>query len=101
MSRLGAQRLRQNTEFRLKANMDLFETASPSVIEPVEISEPSSTSESNIASAVTLPVPTGRRAIEDDAFPFERLSAIAEHESWRKEVFRPVYHMHKWWAQRL
>ncbi|CAO3460739.1 hypothetical protein [Azospirillum argentinense] len=50
---------------------------------------------------LVLPVPKGRRAIEDDAFPFEDLSAIAEHESWRKEVFRPVYHMHKWWAQRL
>lgn len=50
---------------------------------------------------LALPVPQGRRAIEDDAFPFENLSAIAEHESWRKEVYRPIYHMHKWWAQRL
>jgi len=22
-------------------------------------------------------------------------------ESWRKEVYRPVYHVHKWWAKRL
>ena len=22
-------------------------------------------------------------------------------ESWRKEVHRPIYHIHKWWAQRL
>ena len=40
------------------------------------------------------------RAIED-GFPFEHLSEIAEVESWRKEVWRPVYHTHKWWAQRL
>lgn len=44
---------------------------------------------------------TGRRAIEDVSFPFEHLSAIAELESWRKEINRPVYHIHKWWAQRL
>jgi putative DNA methylase len=48
------------------------------------------------------PVVGGRteRAIED-GFPFEFLSDIAEVESWRKEVWRPVYHTHKWWAQRL
>jgi putative DNA methylase len=40
------------------------------------------------------------RAI-DEAFPFEQISEIAEAESWRKEVFRPIYHLHKWWAQRL
>ncbi|MBV5275343.1 MAG: helix-turn-helix domain-containing protein [Lamprocystis purpurea] len=40
------------------------------------------------------------RSIED-GFPFEHLSEIAEVESWRKEVWRPVYHTHKWWAQRL
>lgn len=42
-----------------------------------------------------------RRAIEADAFPFEWLSDVAEAESWRKEVHRPIYHLHKWWAQRL
>lgn len=42
----------------------------------------------------------GRRAIED-GFPFAELSAVAEIESWRKEVYRPIYHLHKWWAQRL
>ena len=41
------------------------------------------------------------RAIEDDDFPFEHLSRIAERESWRKEIYRPIYHVHKWWAQRL
>jgi len=40
------------------------------------------------------------RAI-DDGFPFEAISDIAEAESWRKEIYRPIYHVHKWWAQRL
>lgn len=39
--------------------------------------------------------------IESDAFPFEFISALAERESWRKEIYRPVYHLHKWWAKRL
>jgi len=38
--------------------------------------------------------------IEKD-FPFSDLSLIAEKESWRKEVYRPVYYIHKWWAKRL
>jgi len=42
----------------------------------------------------------GPRAIED-AFPFEFVNDIAEMESWRKEIHRPIYHVHKWWAQRL
>lgn len=41
------------------------------------------------------------RAIEDEGFPFERLSHVAELESWRKEINRPLSHIHKWWAQRL
>ena len=41
------------------------------------------------------------RLIESDAFPFEFLSQLAERESWRKEVHRPIYHVHKWWAKRL
>ncbi len=41
------------------------------------------------------------RLIETDAFPFEFISALAQRESWRKEVYRPVYHLHKWWAKRL
>ncbi|OHB67492.1 MAG: hypothetical protein A2Y77_05865 [Planctomycetes bacterium RBG_13_62_9] len=39
--------------------------------------------------------------IEADSFPFEFVSDLAEVESWRKEVYRPIYHMHKWWATRL
>ena len=43
----------------------------------------------------------GRRLIESDAFPIEFISELAEMESWRKEVHRPIYHIHKWWAKRL
>ncbi|MCY4234953.1 MAG: DNA methyltransferase [Cyanobacteria bacterium MAG CAR2_bin_4] len=43
----------------------------------------------------------GPCALEDDDFPFEFISNIAEVESWRKEINRPIYHIHKWWAQRL
>lgn len=43
----------------------------------------------------------GPRAIEDEAFPFEVLSDIAEAESWRKEIHRPIHYVHKWWARRL
>lgn len=48
-----------------------------------------------------MPEPSEAQLIERDAFPFEFLSTIAERESWRKEVYRPVYHVHKWWANRL
>ena len=34
-------------------------------------------------------------------FPILKISKLAEKESWRKEVNRPIYHLHKWWAQRL
>lgn len=34
-------------------------------------------------------------------FPVWEVSQIAEKESWRKEINRPIYHIHKWWAQRL
>jgi len=39
--------------------------------------------------------------IECDEFDFEFLSEIAQRESWRKELYRPIYHVHKWWAKRL
>jgi putative DNA methylase len=48
-----------------------------------------------------FPSARGPRAIEADEFPFEVLSNIAESESWRKEINRPLSHIHKWWAQRL
>lgn len=41
-----------------------------------------------------------RTAIEED-FPVVEISRIAERESWRKEINRPIYHIHKWWATRL
>ena len=44
---------------------------------------------------------TARRLIETDRFPIEFISRLAERESWRKEVHRPIYHIHKWWAKRL
>ena len=53
------------------------------------------------------PSPTKRRGtsnvrqIETDFFDFEFISQLAERESWRKEVHRPIYHLHKWWAKRL
>jgi putative DNA methylase len=54
-----------------------------------------------VVGTVDLIPARGARLIENDSFPFEQLSEVAERESWRKEVYRPVYHMHKWWAQRL
>ena len=39
-------------------------------------------------------------ALEHD-FPILEVSQVAEHESWRKEINRPLYHIHKWWATRL
>ena len=34
-------------------------------------------------------------------FPVTEISRIAQQESWRKEIYRPAYHIHKWWARRL
>ncbi|MDE0433992.1 MAG: DNA methyltransferase [Bryobacterales bacterium] len=48
-----------------------------------------------------IPPFTGPCALEDDDFPFEAISDIATAESWRKEINRPPYHIHKWWAHRL
>jgi putative DNA methylase len=45
--------------------------------------------------------PPSPRLIETDAFAFEFISQLAERESWRKEIHRPIYHVHKWWAKRL
>lgn len=39
--------------------------------------------------------------IEADTFPIDFLSELAQKESWRKEIYRPIYHVHKWWAKRL
>lgn len=37
----------------------------------------------------------------ETGFPTFEISAVAEQESWRKEINRPLYHIHKWWATRL
>ena len=42
-----------------------------------------------------------QRIIETDSFPIDFISRLAARESWRKEVHRPIYHIHKWWATRL
>ena len=41
-----------------------------------------------------------KTALEQD-FPIVEISQLAEQESWRKEINRPIYHIHKWWATRL
>jgi putative DNA methylase len=41
-----------------------------------------------------------KKAIESD-FPIVEVSQLAQKESWRKEINRPIYHIHKWWAKRL
>ncbi len=48
-----------------------------------------------------VPKTSVSRLIEADSFPFEFLSVISTRESWRKEIYRPIYHVHKWWAKRL
>ena len=50
---------------------------------------------------VPIALRPGARAIEEEDFPFESFSDVAELESWRKEINRPLSHIHKWWAQRL
>lgn len=52
--------------------------------------------------AHTAPLSSGHAttALEND-FPIVEISQIAEQESWRKEINRPIYHIHKWWATRL
>jgi putative DNA methylase len=72
----------------------------PAVVEPPKATPQYQESLPLIRSEV-LCVRDGPRAIEDEAFPFEALSDVAEIESWRKEINRPLYHIHKWWAQRL
>jgi putative DNA methylase len=41
----------------------------------------------------------GRRSIEAD-FPVLEVSRLAQLESYRKNVYRPAYYIHKWWARR-
>ena len=57
-------------------------------------------SEPELAYGATEITADTQRVLEN-GFPFAELSEVAEIESWRKEIHRPVYHLHKWWAQRL
>ena len=45
--------------------------------------------------------PPKRRKVIEHSFPFVEISEIAERQSWRKDVYQPVYYIHKWWAKRL
>lgn len=49
---------------------------------------------------IDFPETVPMTALEGD-FPIVEISQIAEQESWRKEINRPIYHIHKWWATRL
>ena len=49
---------------------------------------------------ILLPPQCDTSQIEKE-FPWEKLTPVARLESWRKELYRPVYHIHKWWATRL
>ena len=53
-----------------------------------------------IADKLNIPNASAMTALECD-FPLVEISQIAEKESWRKEINRPIYHIHKWWATRL
>lgn len=53
-----------------------------------------------VAEKITFSATREATALEDD-FPIVEVSQVAEHESWRKEINRPLYHIHKWWATRL
>ncbi len=45
--------------------------------------------------------PPKRRKVIERSFPFVEISEIAERQSWRKDVYQPIYYIHKWWARRL
>jgi putative DNA methylase len=51
--------------------------------------------------AARLVRPTSAASALEDDFPIVEISQLAEQESWRKEINRPLYHIHKWWATRL
>jgi len=54
----------------------------------------------SIADSFTFSEQGFATALEED-FPVVEISQVAEQESWRKEINRPIYHIHKWWATRL
>lgn len=40
-------------------------------------------------------------ALKHHLLPHVYFSLVAKRESWRKEVYRPTTHIHRWWATRL
>lgn len=53
------------------------------------------------ASKLTILKENYKTASLECDFPIIEISQLAEQESWRKEINRPIYHIHKWWAKRL
>ncbi|MDT3680812.1 MAG: DNA methyltransferase [Burkholderiaceae bacterium] len=53
-----------------------------------------------VADPFTVAAEHPTTALEGD-FPIVQVSELGEQESWRKEINRPIYHIHKWWATRL
>jgi putative DNA methylase len=47
------------------------------------------------------PATTDTATALESGFPIVEVSQVSEQESWRKEINRPIYHIHKWWATRL
>ena len=54
-----------------------------------------------VVESIATPAKTGAATALEDDFPIVEVSEVAEQESWRKEINRPIYHIHKWWATRL
>lgn len=54
-----------------------------------------------LAKEKSLVMPFEKSSALECSFPATEISQVAEQESWRKEINRPIYHIHKWWATRL
>lgn len=55
----------------------------------------------HLAKNNSLIMPSQKNSALECSFPAQKISQVAEQESWRKEINRPIYHIHKWWATRL
>lgn len=55
----------------------------------------------NAVSEPFVAVQEGHATALECNFPIVQISELGEQESWRKEINRPIYHIHKWWAKRL
>lgn len=56
---------------------------------------------STASAPIRAPIDQDATTALEEAFPILEVSQVAEQESWRKEINRPIYHIHKWWATRL